>query len=187
MQNFSPRRRRLTLFRSAEFLACNQQRTPHPQEAIDPKINLRDLCRFCSTPSRTPHDASSASNNANQRRRRTNSTFHNMWELLKIRTSCGCCCLSMKAAVALDMLSTMMLPAAMLHGLSFVCTVFVAGEPISQLTLMLFGESCWARRSSSSWSKVALTISSVSLYALCLVFLCSFSSFLSTPCGMWTT
>ena len=33
----------------------------------------------------------------------------------------------------------MMLPAAMLHGLSFVHTAFIAGEPISQLTLMLFG------------------------------------------------
>ena len=74
-----------------------------------------------------------------QRRRWINSTFHNMWELLKVRTLCGCCCLSMKAVVAIDMLSTMILPAAMLYGLSFIYIVFVAGEQISQLTLILFG------------------------------------------------
>ena len=45
----------------------------------------------------------------------------------------------MKAVVAIDMLSTMILPAAMLYGLSFIYIVFVAGEPISQLTLILFG------------------------------------------------
>ena len=74
-----------------------------------------------------------------QRRRWINSTFHNMWELLKVRTLCGCCCLSMKFVVALDMLSTMILPAAWLYGLSFIYVVFVAGEPITQLTLILFG------------------------------------------------
>ena len=74
-----------------------------------------------------------------QRRRWINSTFHNMWELLKVRTLCGCCCLSMKTVVAIDMLSTMILPAAFLYGLSFIYVVFVAGEPITQLTLILFG------------------------------------------------
>ena len=74
-----------------------------------------------------------------QRRRWINSTFHNMWELLKVNTMCGICCISMKAVVILDMLSTMILPAAMLYALSFIYTVFVVGEPITQMTLILYG------------------------------------------------
>lgn len=45
----------------------------------------------------------------------------------------------MKAVVILDMLSTMILPAAMLYALSFIYTVFVVGEPITQMTLILYG------------------------------------------------
>jgi len=74
-----------------------------------------------------------------QRRRWINSTFHNMWELLKVNTMCGICCISMKTVVILDMLSTMILPAAMLYALSFIYTVFIVGEPITQMTLILYG------------------------------------------------
>lgn len=73
-----------------------------------------------------------------QRRRWINSTFHNMWELLNVNL-CGICCVSMKAVVMLDMLSTMILPAAMLYALSFIYTVFIAGEPITKMTLILYG------------------------------------------------
>ena len=59
-------------------------------------------------------------------------------ELLNVNL-CGMCCLSMKAIVILDMLSTMILPGAMLYALSFIYTVFIAGENITMLTLILYG------------------------------------------------
>lgn len=74
-----------------------------------------------------------------QRRRWINSTFHNMWELLKVNTMCGICCFSMKAVVILDMISTMILPAAVVYAFSFIYVVFVEGEPLSKMTLILYG------------------------------------------------
>jgi len=74
-----------------------------------------------------------------QRRRWINSTFHNMLELLKVRTMCGCCCLNMKMIVILDMVSTMILPASVLYALSFIYIVFWEKEPFSLVTLVLYG------------------------------------------------
>jgi len=74
-----------------------------------------------------------------QRRRWINSTFHNMLELLKVRTMCGCCCLSMKLIVVLDMISTLILPASVVYATSFVYVVFWEKEPFSATTLILYG------------------------------------------------
>jgi len=74
-----------------------------------------------------------------QRRRWINSTFHNMLELLKVKTMCGICCLSMKTIVILDLIATMILPASMLYAGYFIYLVFVTGEDISMLMLILYG------------------------------------------------
>ena len=74
-----------------------------------------------------------------QRRRWINSTFHNMLELLKVDTMCGICCLSMKMIVILDLIATMVLPASMLYFVYFIYLVFVTGEEISMLMLILYG------------------------------------------------
>jgi len=74
-----------------------------------------------------------------QRRRWINSTFHNMLELLKVKTMCGICCLSMKMIVILDLIATMILPASMIYFGYFIYLVFVTGEEISMLMLILYG------------------------------------------------
>ena len=74
-----------------------------------------------------------------QRRRWINSTFHNMIELLKVKTMCGICCFSMKTIVVLDLIATMILPASMIYAGYFVYLVFVTGEDISLLMLILYG------------------------------------------------
>merc|ERR1711966_544848 len=74
-----------------------------------------------------------------QRRRWINSTFHNMIELLKVKTMCGICCFSMKTIVVLDLIATMILPASMIYAGYFVYLVFVTGEDISMLMLILYG------------------------------------------------
>ena len=74
-----------------------------------------------------------------QRRRWINSTFHNMLELLKVKTMCGICCLSMKTIVILDLIATMILPASMCYAVYFIYLVFVTGEDISMLMLILYG------------------------------------------------
>lgn len=73
-----------------------------------------------------------------QRRRWINSTFHNMLELLKVNTMCGVCCLSMKTIVLLDLIATMCLPASMLYAGYFIYLVFVTGEDVSTLMLILY-------------------------------------------------
>ena len=71
-----------------------------------------------------------------QRRRWINSTFHNMLELLKVKTMCGICCLSMKTIVILDLIATMILPASMCYAVYFI---YLTGEDISMLMLILYG------------------------------------------------
>lgn len=73
-----------------------------------------------------------------QRRRWINSTLHNMLELLKVRTLCGCCCFSMKFIVVLDMVSTLILPASVLYAFSFIYVVFWEKEPFTLVTLILY-------------------------------------------------
>ena len=74
-----------------------------------------------------------------QRRRWINSTFHNMWELLKVNSICGICFISMKTIVVADMISTMILPASLVYAGYFIYLVFVQGEPMSQTLFIVYG------------------------------------------------
>ena len=62
-----------------------------------------------------------------------------MLELLKIDTMCGICFLSMKTTVIVDLIATMILPAGMVYVGYFIYLVFVTGEDISVLLLILYG------------------------------------------------
>eukprot|EP00566_Odontella_aurita_P002674 CAMPEP_0113538006 /NCGR_PEP_ID=MMETSP0015_2-20120614/7135_1 /TAXON_ID=2838 /ORGANISM="Odontella" /LENGTH=917 /DNA_ID=CAMNT_0000437551 /DNA_START=42 /DNA_END=2795 /DNA_ORIENTATION=- /assembly_acc=CAM_ASM_000160 len=73
-----------------------------------------------------------------QRRRWINSTFHNMWELLKVEGLCGVCCFSMKTVVAADMIATMVLPASFLYAVYFVYTVIVQGTAMSETLVVIY-------------------------------------------------
>jgi chitin synthase len=73
-----------------------------------------------------------------QRRRWINSTFHNMWELLKVNTMCGVCCLSMNAVVLLDMISTLILPAMIIYTGAFVYVVVYDQQDVNFITIISF-------------------------------------------------
>ena len=61
-----------------------------------------------------------------------------MLELLKVKTMCGICFLSMKTTVVVDLIATMILPAGMVYVGYFIYLVFVTGEDISVLLLILY-------------------------------------------------
>ena len=59
-----------------------------------------------------------------QRRFWINSTFHNMWELLKVNTMCGVYLCYMKTIVIADMISCMVLPASIVYAWCFIFLIF---------------------------------------------------------------
>lgn len=71
-----------------------------------------------------------------QRRRWINSTFHNMIELLRVNTMCGICCLSMRAIVVLDLISTFVLPASLLY-FGYLCVRAFALAELPPLMLLI--------------------------------------------------
>eukprot|EP00525_Craspedostauros_australis_P012408 CAMPEP_0198113612 /NCGR_PEP_ID=MMETSP1442-20131203/5236_1 /TAXON_ID= /ORGANISM="Craspedostauros australis, Strain CCMP3328" /LENGTH=432 /DNA_ID=CAMNT_0043770747 /DNA_START=64 /DNA_END=1362 /DNA_ORIENTATION=- len=71
-----------------------------------------------------------------QRRRWINSTLHNMFELLKVETMCGICCISMKTIVIADLLATMILPASIAY-LGYLGYLF-ATQPETIDTFVLY-------------------------------------------------
>jgi len=74
-----------------------------------------------------------------QRRRWINSTFHNMYELLKVKTMCGICFLSMKMVVICDLIVTMTLPASFLY-IGYLAYLFITQpENLDQLILIILG------------------------------------------------
>lgn len=73
-----------------------------------------------------------------QRRRWINSTFHNMWQLMKISIQCGFCCLSMNAIVILDMIFYMILPSGMIYAILYTYTVIADEESINIVTISLY-------------------------------------------------
>ena len=74
-----------------------------------------------------------------QRRRWINSTFHNMLELIRVKTLCGVCCLSMKSIVILDLIATLILPASLIYiGYIVYITIWMK-EPLSMLMLVVWG------------------------------------------------
>eukprot|EP00984_Skeletonema_dohrnii_P020002 scaffold9677_cov121-Skeletonema_dohrnii-CCMP3373.AAC.13 len=74
-----------------------------------------------------------------QRRRWINSTVHNMFELLKVNTMCGVCCVSMKVVVFIDLIATMILPASFCYAVYLLFLVFVEDLPVSKVLLILYG------------------------------------------------
>ena len=70
-----------------------------------------------------------------QRRRWINSTFHNMIELLHVNTMCGICCLSMRAIIVLDLVSTFILPASLLY-FGYLCVRALALVEIPPIMLL---------------------------------------------------
>lgn len=73
-----------------------------------------------------------------QRRRWINSTFHNMWELLKVNTMCGFCCISMNSIVLIDLFFTLVLPSGIIYGVAYIYTSIVDGGEVSSITLVLY-------------------------------------------------
>lgn len=73
-----------------------------------------------------------------QRRRWINSTVHNMFELLRVNTMCGVCCVSMKVVVFIDLVATMILPASFCYGLYLLFLVFFKNLPVSTVLLILY-------------------------------------------------
>ena len=74
-----------------------------------------------------------------QRRRWINSTVHNMFELLRVNTMCGVCCVSMKVVVAIDLIATMILPASYCYAMYLLFLVFFEDLPVSTVLLILYG------------------------------------------------
>mmetsp|Transcript_993 Transcript_993/g.1643 ORF Transcript_993/g.1643 Transcript_993/m.1643 type:complete len:884 (-) Transcript_993:146-2797(-) len=73
-----------------------------------------------------------------QRRRWVNSTFHNMWELLKVNTMCGFCCCSMNTVVLADMICTLILPSSIIYAAGYTYTAIVDEGGISTITIILY-------------------------------------------------
>lgn len=73
-----------------------------------------------------------------QRRRWINSTVHNMFELLRVNTMCGVCCVSMKLVVAIDLIATMILPASFCYAAYLLFLVFFEDLPVSLVLLVLY-------------------------------------------------
>jgi len=74
-----------------------------------------------------------------QRRRWINSTVHNMFELMRVNTMCGVCCVSMKVVVGIDLIATMILPASYCYAMYLMFQVFYADLPVSTVLLVLYG------------------------------------------------
>lgn len=73
-----------------------------------------------------------------QRRRWINSTVHNMFELLRVNTMCGVCCVSMKVVVFIDLVATMILPASYVYAMYLLFLVFFEDLPVSTVLLILY-------------------------------------------------
>mmetsp|Transcript_20206 Transcript_20206/g.38806 ORF Transcript_20206/g.38806 Transcript_20206/m.38806 type:complete len:1076 (+) Transcript_20206:134-3361(+) len=73
-----------------------------------------------------------------QRRRWINSTVHNMFELLRVNTMCGVCCVSMKVVVFIDLIATMILPASYCYAMYLIFLVFFEDLPVSTVLLILY-------------------------------------------------
>jgi len=74
-----------------------------------------------------------------QRRRWINSTFHNMYELLKVQTMCGLCMFSMKLIVIMDLIVTMILPASLIYVAYLVYLFVTQPELIDTFVIAFYG------------------------------------------------
>ncbi|KNE73173.1 hypothetical protein AMAG_17369 [Allomyces macrogynus ATCC 38327] len=72
-----------------------------------------------------------------QRRRWINSTFHNLYEVMKLPRLCSVCFVSMKTLVFMDLLSTLILPASTIYLYSLIVRMCIEG--VDQYYLVLAG------------------------------------------------
>ncbi|CAK5269379.1 unnamed protein product [Mycena citricolor] len=72
-----------------------------------------------------------------QRRRWINSTVHNLFELVLVRESCGTFCFSMQFMVAVELLGTLVLPAAISFTLYLIISSIVPGGSNNTVSLVL--------------------------------------------------
>lgn len=73
-----------------------------------------------------------------QRRRWINSTVHNLFELVLVRDLCGVFCISMQFVVFMDLISTLVLPAAISFTL-YVVIIAIVSTPTPTMSLILLG------------------------------------------------
>ncbi|KAJ3041958.1 hypothetical protein HDV00_008467 [Rhizophlyctis rosea] len=72
-----------------------------------------------------------------QRRRWINSTIHNLLELVKLRDLCGIFCFSMQFVIALELIGTVVLPAAITFVLVLILSAIFTGTAQTVPLLML--------------------------------------------------
>ncbi|KFZ18787.1 hypothetical protein V502_03937 [Pseudogymnoascus sp. VKM F-4520 (FW-2644)] len=73
-----------------------------------------------------------------QRRRWINSTIHNLMELVLVRDLCGTFCFSMQFVVFIDLIGTLVLPAAIAFTI-YVVVVSIVKKPVQVIPLVLLG------------------------------------------------
>ncbi|OZJ02615.1 hypothetical protein BZG36_04277 [Bifiguratus adelaidae] len=72
-----------------------------------------------------------------QRRRWINSTVHNLMELVMVSDLCGIACLSMQFAIMMELLGTLVLPAAICFTMYLIIQVCISNDPqITPLVLL---------------------------------------------------
>ncbi|KAI8375916.1 chitin synthase-domain-containing protein [Radiomyces spectabilis] len=72
-----------------------------------------------------------------QRRRWINSTVHNLMELVLVSDLCGIACLSMQFVVLLDLLASIVLPAAIAFSIYLIINIFISRQAQLQPLLLL--------------------------------------------------
>lgn len=73
-----------------------------------------------------------------QRRRWINSTIHNLMELVLVRDLCGTFCFSMQFVVFIDLIGTLVLPAAIAFTI-YVVVISIVKTPVQIIPLVLLG------------------------------------------------
>ncbi|THH30224.1 hypothetical protein EUX98_g3956 [Antrodiella citrinella] len=71
------------------------------------------------------------------RRRWINSTVHNLFELLLVRDLCGTFCFSMQFVVGMELVGTLVLPAAISFTLYLIISTIIPGGPNTTIPLIL--------------------------------------------------
>jgi chitin synthase len=72
-----------------------------------------------------------------QRRRWINSTVHNLAELLLVRDLCGTFCFSMQFIVGMELIGTLVLPAAISFTMYLIIQTIIPGGPNTTISLIL--------------------------------------------------
>ncbi|KAF7336695.1 Glycosyltransferase family 2 protein [Mycena venus] len=72
-----------------------------------------------------------------QRRRWINSTVHNLLELVQVSDSCGTFCFSMQFIVAIELMGTLVLPAAISFTVYLIISSIIPGGPDNTIPLVL--------------------------------------------------